>query len=146
GVREGGGADAWGGGVLVGPPGLVATYGPLGPGLTANAIAAAATANGGTLSASQQVDLASEQQTELGTLFDRYRLGGQLQLASGSWGLGLALRASASRSILPRLCRSQQAQAAGAGASAAPTGASATSAGASTAPAGEIDAPAGAQP
>jgi hypothetical protein len=156
------GPDPWGAAAIFGPPGLIANAGPLGPGLTANAIAAAATANGGTLSPSQQVDLASQQQTELSTLLSRYTLGGQLELAGATWAGGLAGRASAARTILPRLCRSQQAQAAGAAAgaqagaaagagAAAAAGAGAADTAASTgagtgAGAGAGDAPAGSQP
>jgi hypothetical protein len=122
------GPDPWGAAALFGPPGAVANAGPLGPGLTANNLATAIIANGGTLSPSQQVDFASQQQTELGTLLDRYTLGAQLQLAGATWAGGLATRANASRTILPRLCRQQQAEAAGAraasgGASDAPQGA-----------------------
>ena len=122
------GPDPWGAAAVFGPPGAVANAGPLGPGLTANSIATAVMANGGSLTPSQQVDFASQQQTELSTLLDRYTLGAQLQLASATWALGLPTRASASRLILPRLCRQQQAEAAGAGAASggasdAPTGA-----------------------
>jgi len=117
------GPDPAGAAALFGPPGAVANAGPLGPGLTANNLAAAITANGGTLSPSQQVDFASEQQTELSTLYDRYNLGAQLQLAGGSWALGLATRSSTSRLILPRMCRQQQAAAASSGASDASSGA-----------------------
>jgi hypothetical protein len=124
------GPDPWGMAALFGPPGPVASAGPLGPGLTANSIATIITANGGTLSPSQQVDFASQQQTELATLLDRYTLGAQLQLAAGTWALAYPTRASAARTILPRLCRQQQAEAARAGAPSA----------------GTSDAPAGAQP
>jgi hypothetical protein len=131
------GPDPWDTAALFAPPGTLAAYGPLGPGLTANNIASAARANGINLSPSQQVDFASQQQTELGTLYHRFTLGAQLQLASATWALSLPARASAARSILPRLCRSQQARATAEAPSNTPSEAP------SNAPS---EAPAGAQP
>jgi hypothetical protein len=58
------GAEPWGAPILFGPPGPLPTYGPLGPGLTANTIAAFAQANGG-IDNDLLLDLASQQQSEL---------------------------------------------------------------------------------
>jgi hypothetical protein len=113
------GPDPWGAAVAFGPPGPLATYGPLGPGLTASAIAAFATANGGTLTDSQRIDLASQQQSELSTLLGRYTLGGELQFAGGAWMGGLASRASTTRTILTRMCQAQRLREAAAAAAAA---------------------------
>jgi hypothetical protein len=106
----------------------VPTYGPLGPGLTANVIAAFAQANGG-IDNDLLLDLASQQQSELSTLIARTGLGSDFATATAAWSLGLATRASADRRILSALCRSQQLRAARAAAEAAagaapPTGAS----------------------
>ncbi|HEY7064557.1 MAG TPA: hypothetical protein VII06_23990 [Chloroflexota bacterium] len=139
-VAPWGPVDPAGGAAIFGPPGPVANAGPLGPGLTANAIAASIVANGGTPTPSQQVDLASQQQTELGTLLSRYTLGGQLQLAGATWAIGLPARASAERTILTRMCHNQQAESVAAGAA---SGTSGTGSGAG----GSADAaPTGSQP
>jgi hypothetical protein len=113
------GADPIGTGTFFfAPPGAVPTYGPLGPGLTANAIAAFGIPAGGFgfqvpaianfANRSALGDLASLQQSELGTLYSRLSTGALFQLAGVGWGLGYAAETAATRTILRGLCRSQQ--------------------------------------
>jgi hypothetical protein len=105
------------------PAGLIPTYGPLGPGLTANNIATFAVPPGGfdfeipelrdSVNQSAQTHLASLQQGELATQLTRLQNGAQFQVAAGVWGLGYGLDASATRLVLRALCRGPQAGLAG---------------------------------
>ncbi len=110
---------------LFGPPGPVPAYGPLGPGLTSTAIAAGLPAGGfgsDQLNNTTQLDLATLQQAELGTLYSRYGLGASFQLAAATWGAGLTAEAAATRQALRMLCRAQQLRALADAASAAGSG------------------------
>jgi hypothetical protein len=94
---------------VFGPPGPAGTSGPLGPGLTANAIAAYAQQNGG-IDDQLLLDLAAQQQSELGTLQSRYALASSYQFAGALWAQGITATAAADRQILSALCRSHQMQ------------------------------------
>jgi hypothetical protein len=56
--------------------------------------------------------LASLQQSELGNLLARYQTGALYQTAGAVWGLGYAVNAAATRTILRGMCRGRQLQAA----------------------------------
>ena len=96
------------------PPGLVAAYGPLGPGPTAATIAARTIPQGGFGFQNQNVNqfvntttalgVAGLQQGELGTMYGRYGLGAGYQTAAGLWTAGLSGRAASTFAILLALC------------------------------------------
>jgi len=96
------------------PPGLVAAYGPLGPGPTAAAIAAAAIPPGGFGFQNQNVNnlanttallgVAGLQQGELGTMYGRYGLGPGYQTAASLWTAALSGRAASTFAILLAMC------------------------------------------
>jgi len=110
------------------PVGSAPSYGPLGPGLTANNIygqiiqpsgtVLTQPANFGTL-----VGLAGLQQGELGTINGRYGNSALYQTASATWAGAYATQASSAFTILQALCQNQGALATslGVGTTAAPT-------------------------
>jgi hypothetical protein len=113
------GAGPIGPATLYSPPGLVPTYGPLGPGLTAMNIAQAAIPPGGFgfqnqnvnnyLNAQTVIGLAGLQQGELGTLQGRYGVAAGYQTAAGTWASGLSARAGATLAVAMALCLGQSA-------------------------------------
>jgi hypothetical protein len=96
------------------PPGLIAAYGPLGPGPTAANIAAQTIPPGGFgfnnpsvnnfVNTTTALGLAGLQQGELGTLYARYGTGATYQTAAGMWTAGLSARAASTFAILLALC------------------------------------------
>jgi hypothetical protein len=96
------------------PPGVVPAYGPLGPGLTANAIAAFAVPPGGFgfnnpnlnnyANVSTLTSLAALQQGEQGTLYGRYGLAPAYQLASGTWRAAYSTQAASTFAVALALC------------------------------------------
>jgi hypothetical protein len=112
------GAGPIGPATLYSPPGLVAAYGPLGPGPTAAALVQSAT-NPPTLSANGTpiqnftnaltlLGLAGLQQAELGTLYGRYGAASTTETAAGGWVGAWSGQANATLSILRGYCHGQQ--------------------------------------
>jgi hypothetical protein len=108
------GAGPYGPATAFSPPGLVAAYGPFGPGPTAANIAALTIPPGGFgfnnpninnfANTTTALGLAGLQQGELGTLYGRYGLGAGYQTAAGMWTAGLSGRAASTFAILLALC------------------------------------------
>jgi hypothetical protein len=96
------------------PPGLVAAYGPLGPGPTAANIAGTMIPPGGfgfnnasvnnTVNVQTALGLAGLQQGELGNMYGRYAVGTASQITAATWAIGLSSRAASTFAILLGLC------------------------------------------
>jgi hypothetical protein len=113
------GAGPIGPATMYSPPGLVAAYGPLGPGPTAATIAGLTIPQGGFgfqnqnlnnyLTTQTLLGLGGLQQAELGTLQGRYTLGGIYQTAAATWATGLSARAGSTLAVALALCLGQSA-------------------------------------
>jgi len=113
------GAGAYGPATLYSPPGLAPVYGPLGPGQTANVLAAQAFPNGiprptgmpavDARNTITTLSLAGLQQAELGNLYGRYGLAAGYQAASATYVGGYAAQASAINTIFRGMCNAIQA-------------------------------------
>ena len=106
------GPTPYGRGAFFGPPGVAPSFGPGGPGFTANAIAAGVLApsgfnfrdpaNTGTL-----ISLAALQQGELGTLNTRYSNSAYYQTASATWAGAYATQAATAFTLAQAACQNQ---------------------------------------
>jgi hypothetical protein len=111
------GVGPYGNAVYFGGPGVpfgsAPAFGPLGPGLTANNIAAGIIGPSGMMLNQPQnfgtlIGLASLQQAELGNLNARYTLSSSYQEMASSWAAAYATQASATMAILRTLCEGLQ--------------------------------------
>ena len=105
------GVGPYGAAAFFGRPGLAPAFGPLGPGVTANAIARTSLgndfnvrdpANVGTLTS-----LAGLQQAELGTINTRYSNSAYYQTAAATWAGDYATQAVSAFTILQAYCQNQ---------------------------------------
>ena len=116
------GAGPYGALAYYGPPGLVAAFGPLGPGPTAQNIAQQFVPPGGFgfqnpnvnnfINFTTAASLAGLQQAELSNLSLRYSNAGIYQTAAATWRAGDAGLAAATLAVLNALCNGQMATAA----------------------------------
>jgi hypothetical protein len=96
-----------------GPPGVAPSFGPLGPGLTANAIVAGVLRPGGVnlavpANVSTLISLAAQQQAELNQLNTRYSNAAYYQSAAAAWAGQYATQAAAVFTQAKALCQAPQ--------------------------------------